>query len=236
MKNIKIFARYFFSARSARAVCVSGLALAVCCFTETLGAVDPPVEIFSGGSFDGWDADFTQTPGVLPGPHVILSWGMDHFFDARANSCQAPDLTIRESTAPDLGIKQGNIMRIAFPALARLRWNIDDMVYSGSAAGKVGAAVLAEDATVIEVPVVADFAAEEELVLVNLSLTGLINARQIRGRLRLDYNGDGVWNTSDEYTMTVGMIWPGGSFDGWDMDDSLNTATIYDKGAVIIFR
>lgn len=197
----------------------------------------PPSAIYSGGSHDGWAMDESREPGVLPGPRVRVSWGGDHFFDMRAVSLTVPDLTIQESDdAGALGIRRGHTMRLAFPERLNLRWCIDELVYGGSAAAKTGVATLTENDSVIEIPVVADFAVNEALLLRNLVITGCRTARQMQGRLRLDYDSDGIWDAYDTSLLTAGMIWAGGAYDGWAADQAQTSATLRPQATLILLR
>ena len=197
----------------------------------------PPLAIYSGGAYDGWAMDAAREPGTLPGPRVRLSWGADHFFDMRTVFLSAPDLTIQESDNPDaLGIRRGNTMRLAFPDLLNLRWRIDELTYGGSAAAKAGAATLAGNDAVIQIPITADFAADETLVLENLVLAGCHTTRQMRGRLRLDYDDDGIWDAYDAHLFTLGMVWTGGAYDGWTSDQARKSATLRPQATLILLR
>lgn len=180
---------------------------------------NPPAGVFSGGSFDGWAQDFCLEAETLPGPNVSMSWGADQFFDQRAVSISAPPLTILESDDIDaLGIEGGNTIRIAFPVGLDLRWGLGNLVLGGAGAAKVGTPVLSDDFTVIEIPVEIDFMPNETLVLSGLTMYGGYAARPLQGRLRLDYDGDTLWDKYDDYQMTLGMVQAGGAYDGWAYD------------------
>lgn len=195
-----------------------------------------PAAVYYGGSFDGWARDLCAINGTLPGPNVKLSWGADRFFDQRALSIAAPDLTITESDDIEaLGIEVGggNTIRIGFPDGLALRWDISGLTYGGTAANKVGAASLAENNTVLVIPITSDFAASQTLVLKGLTMKDSYTARPISSKLRLDYDGDNIWDKFDDYTMTLGMACAGGSYDGWALDLAENSLTLHELGTSI---
>lgn len=198
-----------------------GLALAALMWTAATAAVvadGPEVDRFKGGNYDGWHMD--QSAAVtLNGPAVVLTSGADQTLSGQAASASVTAPTIRESSdGANLGIKAGKTMTLAFPPALSLQWNISSLTYGGSASGKAGAASLADGNRTLQIPVTSDFAADEELVLNGLTVVGLARSPQTTGRLLLDIDEDGLWDTADLYTKTVRMIWSGGSYDGWHID------------------
>ncbi len=70
---------------------------------------DPPLTIYSGGAFDGWDSHEAETATYLGGPLVTLSFGQNQILNARLARTSVVPLTLRESSDQDnRGIKAGN--------------------------------------------------------------------------------------------------------------------------------
>ncbi|NLL84189.1 MAG: LamG domain-containing protein [Lentisphaerae bacterium] len=225
---------YFWFTNSSESVVLGGSAVEV---TYVPGIPLPPVAIFSGGSYDGAAFDEAAEPLIMPGPQIGLSWGADRLLDVRGVVIEAEDITITESLDGEyLGLIKGNSMTLGFPAQAELSWDITSLTYGGAAAAKVGSAVVSEDGSAIIIPLLADFATAESLVLQGLKIRGGVWSPQFTSRLRLDYDSNGVWDSYDEFLMRVGMRWPGGSYDGAAFDEAAEAVKLRPMATVIFLR
>ena len=213
------------------------LMMQVCMVGLSSAFASPPVGAYVGGAFDGWSAD--PTKGLVPmgGAQVTLSSAEDQVFDAKLWQAPAADLTIGESTDPgQTGLVAGCAMMIAFSSAHDLRWDIASLTYAGDACHKVGSIALENGGRYLRVPINTDFATGETLILQGLAVIGLSYARQSLGRLRLDYDGDGIWDRTDERTMTPRMTWSGGGYDGWSADEIAVPTRLSGIGTLLLIR
>ncbi len=200
---------------------------------------EPPAAAFQGGSYDGWDSDRMALSFSMGGPAVTLSSGSNHFFNVTLGDRQAlGPLTVRESAdADNRGIKSDATLTIGFQAALNLRWNIDNLVLSGDASGKVNPPVtLANDGHHLRIPILTDFDANDDLVLSGLAIEGFLSCAQTSANLLLDLSDNGLWDITDDYMLTVGMVWSGGSYDGWDRNMTTEPTALFRRGTMIRIR
>ncbi len=212
-------------------------ALAGMAWTACARAEQPETNRFKGGFYDGWALHQSAAAGQLGGPVVTLSSGADRVFTAQVYRASAALLTITESAGG--GILADNTMVLAFPADFDLKWDLTDLVVDGTAAAKVddGNIVLSNGDTYLEIPVLVSFDASDTLTLSGLKITGFPFCLQnVAGRLLLDFDGDGLWDAADAYTLTVSMGWSGGYYDGWDRDEIEGPTPLFRRGTVLTIR
>lgn len=126
------------------------------------------------------------------------------------------DVTI---TATDTGgvITNGVIMTLRVPSAWQCRFDTTvTPTLSGAAATKIGATGYDQGGRWLTLPVTNDFVNGDTLTVAGLKLLDLTLCRAGAQRLELDYDGDGVTNVVDTYTLSNAVVWAGGSYDGWD--------------------
>ena len=170
---------------------------------------------FSGGSFDGWDRYTLAKPSGLGGALVTLTSGEHQVFDFFAEPTLATLIIAAENPAGV--ITNGGALRISVPEGWNCRFDSGvDVVVGGEAQEKVGPPVYTDGGRTLVLPVVQDFAEDDVLTIAGLKLLGLRLTPPSEGRLELDFDGDGLRDKYDDYSLTVRALWPGGSYDGWD--------------------
>ena len=203
-------------------------------------ANEPETNRFQGGSYDGWDMNESAAAIQFNGPAVTLSSGQHQVLDGSSFRASTAALTITESSdGGNLGIKTGKTLTLAFADPLILKWDIAQLqAYGGTAAGKAGPAALANSDAYLQIPITGDFSAGQTLTLTGLRIAGLPFCPQHRsGRIVLDFDEDGLWDTADQYTIMVRMIWAGGGDDGWSASFNPDYQTVLNfKGALLFVR
>ena len=154
--------------------------------------------------------------GLAGAADVTLASAADQTFAWTNKTAALVDVTI---TATDTGgaITNGVDMTLRVPSAWQCRFDTSASVtLGGAASGKIGAAGYAEGGRWLTLPVTNDFANGDALTISGLKLLDPALCRAGSERLELDYNGDGVTNIVDQRTLTVEVVWPGGSYDGWN--------------------
>lgn len=220
--------------------CVAAGASVWAAVAAVVMADGPETNRFQGGSYDGWDMNESAAAIQFNGPAVTLSSGQQQIFDGASYSASAAALTITESSdGGNLGIKAGKTLTLAFVDPLVLKWDIAQLqAYGGTAAAKAGPATLANGDAYLRIPITGDFSAGQTLILTGLRIAGLPYCPQHRsGRIVLDFDEDSLWDTADEYTITVRMIWAGGAYDGWSANVNPEYQTVLNfKGSLLFLR
>ncbi len=201
-------------------------------------AQGPETNRFKGGSYDGWAMHEATATAALGGPAVTLSSGVAQVFTAQVYRASAATVTITESAGGG-GILAGKTMILALPYDFNLQWDLTGLALGGTAAANVDDdnIVLSNNDTHLEIPVLVNFGPGDTLTLSGLKITGFPFCQQnIAGRLLLDFDGDGLWDTADTHTMTVRMWWSGGFYDGWDRDAIEGPTPLFRRGTVLTIR
>lgn len=181
-------------------------------------ALSAPEDRFQGGSYDGWDRNGMTNATGMGYTLVTLSSGTNQVFGWVQSPAILLPLSIMVETPGDMLTNNGTFC-IGLPPSFEIRFDTNStMTYSGSAAGKVGAAIFIDAGRTIRIPVTANFAANDKLVVSGLALTNLEITRPVTDRLVLDVSGDGSWGIVDFNTLQLRVSWPGGSRDGWCSD------------------
>ena len=187
---------------------------------------------FNGGSYDGWDRHAMTNAAGLGGAQVTLSSGTNEAFDW-TQAAELAALTIAVENPAGM-MTNGGTLRIVLPATFGCRFNTNSTVTcSGSASGKVGAASFSDAGRTVRIPVTADLAAADTLIVSGLALADLRLARQVTDRLALDLDGDGAMDIVDLYTVELRVSWPGSSYDGWDFDAMSRYGAFINNGTIV---
>ncbi len=215
---------------AAAAACV-GVTVAV-----TAGASQPETNRFKGGFYDGWDMSASVSAVQLNGPVVTLSSGQDQVLQSQVYRASAATLTLTDVAGGAVQI--GNNLTLAFGSPLNLKWDISELgAYGGTAAGKVGPAGLDNDDTHLVIPVYTTFSAGDSLTLSGLQFAGVPFCPQYTpGRIILDFDDDGLWDSADTHTLTSRMSWSGGIEDGWDSAVNPEYQSVAIKGTLFMMR
>ncbi len=199
-----------------RAIKLAALALAFALATTPARAADED-DRFLGGSYDGYSSCVMPTP-VKPSPvKVSLSSGTVQLFDFIEIPFLQP-LTITAQN-PQNSITVGNDMNISVPAAWQCKFDANSTaVISGDAAAKVGTPVYANGDRALSIPVVSDFTPGDSIVISGLRLLDLRFVPSGARQLELDFNGDGICDVHDSFSIWVCTRWRGGAYDGWASD------------------
>lgn len=207
----------------------------VCMGLMLLGGVAwaaPEDTRFQGGSYDGWDEHGMTNGAGLGGALVTFSSGADQTFDwSEPSPVLAPMLLAIED--PGIALTNGTTLGISVPSAFTFRFYTNSIVScSGSAAGKVGAPSFSADGRTLRLPLIADFAAGDELTVSGVRLVDLNLSRPGTGRLEMDLDGDGARDVHDQYALLLRVQWPGGSYDGWDENAMADSRLLCPQGTV----
>lgn len=201
------------------------------------GAAAPEDVRFYGGTYDGWDRCSMTNALQIGGALISFASASNQLFDWSAGPALAP-LTIDVSD-PMGTMTNGGVIRVSVPAAWRCRFDTNTPVsYSGDASAKVGPARFSNDSRTAEMPVLSDFASNDTLILSGLRLINLHLVSADTRKLELDFDGNGIRDKYDEYTLRVRVLWPGGSYDGWDRTTLSTSANLTpkDKGTILILK
>lgn len=193
---------------------------------------------FCGGSYDGWDSSIMTNWAGLGGTFVVFSSGTNQTFAWTETNPALATLTITVEEDPIGLISNGITMHVMVPAAFALRFDPTvSVTFGGNATGKVGTATFSNDGRTLAIPVTEDFAGGDTLTVSGLKLVDLALCRESIQRLELDYTGDGMRDRYDQYTLTVRVTWPGGSYDGWDRCEMAQSETLTPRrGSVMVVR
>lgn len=206
-----------------------GMALSALAAWADLGDVR-----FSGGAYDGWDRCVMTNDVGLGSLQVSLSSGTDQVLDWTQEGPALATLTIT-ATDPLDTIVSGVTMHISVPVTWGCRFDTGAAVTcGGSAQANVGTPSYSSDGQMLLIPVTTDFTTGETLTLSGLKVVDLQLASSEAIRFELDFTGDEVGDVYDLYTVQVRVLWPGGSYDGWDQQTTDTYKSLEPPGGVML--
>jgi hypothetical protein len=203
-------------------------------FLSALAACGEGEDRFYGGSYDGWDrAVIPHVLDLTGGPQVSFSSVSNQVFDwTAADTTLAPVMI--GAWVPQGTITNGGTLRVSVPTAWQCSFDIgSEVTLGGGAVGKVGVASYSGDGRTLLIPVTADFADGDTLMVSGLKLANLRLAYVGTQWLELDFTGDGVRDAYDEYALQVNVLWCGGSYDGWDTATSEPSSFWIPRGTMI---
>lgn len=173
-----------------------------------------------GGFYDGWDRQTLPALAGLGGAEVSFSSGTNQallWMQARA-ALTAAIVRVVDQGSP-LSITNGGTIRVSVPSAWACRFDTwATLSFASNAAGKVNVSGVSYsgDGRTLIVPVVADFLTGDTLAIDGLRLLDLALCAAGSQKLRLDFDGDGLIDLSDAFTLDLSVPHFGGFYDGWD--------------------
>lgn len=192
--------------------------------------------LHAGGSFDGWDRSAMSAAAGLGGAEVAFSSGMDQMLSWIQPHVELEPLTLEVVSEGDpMVIIGGGSLKVRVPAAWACRFDATaPLDFGGSAAAKINTSVSYADGNrTLVIPVTDDFLTSDTLVISGLALLDLALCRAGAQRLELDFDGDGIMDVSDAFALILSVLHPGGSFDGWDRDTSMEYQEIWQPAGTL---
>ncbi len=171
-----------------------------------------------GGFYDGWDQMAMTSVSGLGGGEVSFSSGSNQAFLWTQVRGALATVTIT-ATDPAGTMTNGGTIRVSVPTAWACRFDAGaSPSFTGNAADKVNAAGASytDGGRTLVVPVLTEFEAGDALGIGGLKLLDLALCPAGSQKLELDFDGDGLSDVSDTYTLDLSVPHPGGGYDGWD--------------------
>jgi hypothetical protein len=191
-----------------------------------------------GGFYDGWDQAAMTSVSSLGGGEVSFSSGNDQTFLWTQVRGALATVTIT-ATDPAGTMTNGGTIRVSVPTAWACRFDAGAApAFTGNAADKVNAAGASytDGGRTLVLPVIADFEAGDALGIGGMKLLDLALCPAGSQKLELDFDGDGLSDVSDTYTLDLSVPHPGGGYDGWSFSGMATYRNIVLSGTMFMVR